>query len=208
MGKSWYKKSMPEIKIILPLIANAKATLMSEPSVKDVLIWGSVAKNYKDPTFIIRDVDIIAVTNLYSEDLISITADSKNNPFKMSDNELEDEGFDPKTIKFTKKYLSIEGLNFDKWTISIDKKLLHWGAIPDNKEDSISLKIEAENYANSMTQINREKLKKYNQSKKEEWTKHYDNFMKKIYADSPLGWFESNCNINEVLMETIKIEAD
>lgn len=40
-------------------------------------------------------------------------------------------GIDPRVYFLTKKYLSLENYNVNRWAISKDNVLMHYGAIPE-----------------------------------------------------------------------------
>ncbi len=108
MGNSWYKKSMPTIITVEANINNIAKNISDINGVKSVLVWGSFVKNAKKKNSVIRDLDIIAVSDIFSEDLLSITNDNIYSPFNLSVTELEDEGFDPKAVQFTKSFIKIK----------------------------------------------------------------------------------------------------
>ena len=146
MGNSWYKKSMPTIITVEANIDNIAKKISAINGVKSVLAWGSFVKNAQKKYSVIRDLDIIAVSNIFSEDLLSITNDNICSPFNLSVTELEDEGFAPKAVKFTKAFINIKDYNVDHWAISSDKKLLHWGAFIENKDHWEEIKEQAEKH--------------------------------------------------------------
>ena len=123
---SWYKKSMPTVKDVKPHLQEIAQLVKSIEGVNDIFVWGSLAKNMNRNSFIIKDIDIIAKNNFFSEDLLAII-DDINSPFKMaSSQELESEGFDPLAVSFTKSFIGLKKFNLDHWAISKDNKLLHW----------------------------------------------------------------------------------
>jgi len=200
MGSSWYKKSMPKISVVKENLDDMVKKIMKINGVKSVLAWGSFIKN--KPNSVIRDLDLIAVSDIFSEDLLSITDDEINSPFNLSTAQLEDEGFDPKAVKFTKSFLAIKKYNVDHWAISSDKKIFHWGACIENKDHWNEIKTKAEKYAKEATKIDRKNLHKASQRAKNKWTSRYDHWVNKYLMDIPKGWFELKCNVNEVLKET------
>ena len=63
---------MPQIKDITPSLAKITEEIKKIPEIKKIYIWGDYAI-YKDkPNARIKNVDIIASTNLFSEDLLAI----------------------------------------------------------------------------------------------------------------------------------------
>jgi hypothetical protein len=205
MGNSWYKKSMPTIVTVEANINNIAKNISEIDGVKSVLVWGSFVKNAQKKNSVIRDLDIIAVSNIFSEDLLSITDDNIYSPFNLSVPELEDEGFDPKAVQFTKAFINIKDYNVDHWAISSDKKLLHWGAFIENKDHWEEIKEQAEKHAQKETKTNRKNLHKASQLTKNRWTNNYNHWVNKHLAGMPEGWYELKCDINEILKETQKI---
>jgi len=204
MGNSWYKKSMPKIRTIKPHIKKMAIAISKIDGVKSVLAWGSYAQNHNKPNYIIGDIDIIAVSSFFSEDFISIV-DDQNSPFKIASSELEDLGFDPRTVEFTKKFIQLEKYNVDPWVISSDDKLLHWGPMPQEKEEWDEITNEARTYSDFSIGVSREELHKVSQKIKDKWKLTYDHYVNKFISDMPRGWYQSKNHISEILSETIRI---
>lgn len=205
MGHSWYKKSMPKVKDIKQNINKIASAINSINGVNSVLVWGSYAKNQNKPDFILKDVDIIAIADFYSEDLLSITEDKNNSPFNIPKEDLESLGFDPRAIKFTKQFISLEKYNIDPWTISNDDKLLHWGAIPQDKEEWDEIVMEAEKYTEFSIGIKRKELSKLSQKIKDKWKLSCDHYINKFISDMPRGWYQSLHKISEIIPDTVRI---
>ena len=204
MAKNWYKKSMPTVDQVTPFIQEIAQTIKNINGVKEVLVWGSFLKNIKVGNFVIKDIDLIAVNDFYSEDLLSIN-ETEPSTFKMSSTQLEDEGFDPASVNFTKQYISLTKYNIDHWAISKNDRLLHWGPVPRNKEDWKDIKVEAEKYASFMTGVNRRKLRKSSQTMRNKWSVLHDHYVNKNLSHMPYGWYQSSHNIEEILPETLKL---
>jgi len=199
MGNSWYKKSMPKISVVKENIDDIVKKILKINGVKDVLAWGSFVKN--KPDSVIRDLDLIAVSDIFSEDLLSITDTKIDSPFNLSTNQLENEGFDPKAVKFTKSFLAIKNYNIDHWAMSSDKRIFHWGACIENKDHWNEIKERAERYAKKETKTNRKDLYKASQRIKNKWTSRYDHWVNNYLMGIPKGWFELKCNVDKVLKE-------
>lgn len=195
---------MPTIRDVQPFLTEMAQAISKIGGVKSVLLWGSTAKNLDNPTFVLRDIDLIAVTQFYSEDLLSII-DGKNSPFKLAFSVLEDEGFDPLSVAFTKQFVSLNEYNIDHWAISSDKKLLHWGATLENKEEWDDLRREAEEYATFITKSDRRKLARASQDAKDRWSLMYDHHINKFLSKMPRGWFQSEHPLSEILGDTVKL---
>jgi len=201
LSYSWYKRALPKIKDITPHIEEIAKTIKKIEGINELLLWGSFIKYADKPNHIIKDIDLIAKTSFFSEDLITIT-DNEDSLFQKSTEILEEEGFDPKCVNFTKEFLSFKDYNIDHWAISDDKKLLHWGIISDSRDGWDELKKEAENYADSMT--GNKNLSKLKQIEKDQWSKSYDFYVNKalVKSKAPTGWYLSAENIEEILKET------
>jgi predicted nucleotidyltransferase len=206
MGNSWYKKSMPKVSMVKPHLQSIAKKISDIDGVKSIYVWGSFAKNENKPNFILKDIDIIASTDIFSEDLLSITNNEINSPFNITATQLEDDGFDPKAVKFTKAFTSVRDYNVDHWAISKDEKLLHWGPVPETKEDSEEIKAQAEQYAEKVTDKTRKQLVTASQSEKDTWSIRYDHFMNKSLSGMPQGWFVTECKVEEILKEAKKLD--
>ncbi len=195
---------MPKVKDILPHLNDIAKQVSNIKGVTSVLLWGSLAKFADNPNAIIKDIDIIATTNFCSEDFISII-DDQYSPLKLASNQLEDEGFDPKVVEFTKQFLALK--NIDHWAISGDKKLLHWGIVFDKRDSWDGIKIESEKYAASISGLEKKDLIKASQSTKRYWSLLYDSHMNKILEDNkaPNGWYLSSEDLSDILPETKKL---
>jgi hypothetical protein len=203
--KSWYRKLVPTVKDIKPFIKDIGKSIHNIKGVKSVFLWGSLAQNLENPDFVIRDVDIIAKNNFLSEDLISII-DDKNSPLKISSQkELEEDGFDYDTVNFTKQFLDIKDHNIDHWVITKNNKLLHWGAIIENKSEWDEIKEDAENYTYLTTAVKRNSLVKKSQQLQSRWFMLYNGYMNQYLNNAPKGWYYSNIKINEIHSKLIKL---
>lgn len=200
---NWYIKTMPTVKDASCIYKDICSQIKAFPGVKDVYIWGSLKDNINNPKYIIRDIDIIAKTSFNSEDLLAIDT-GKYSPLKMKPSFLEDEGFCPQAVDFTKKYTSIQ-YNVDHWAISKDKKLLHWGAIPESSEDWIEIHNQAEKQSAKDTGFKREKLYNQSEEKKKEWKKIYDEYIKDILSTKVGGWFISKDKIDNILGKSLLV---
>ncbi len=144
---SWYKQAMPTVKDVTPHFDEISTEIQHLPGVESVWIWGSVLEHASQPDYTIKDLDIITKTSFDSGDLMAID-DGKYSPLRMNPKNLEDEGFNPDAVAFTKGYLAVKKCNIDHWLISSDNKLLHWGLIPESVEDWTEAHQEAEQFAN------------------------------------------------------------
>ncbi len=204
MTRNWYKKAMPTVRQVKPFIADLAKTVKSIKGVNRVFLWGALIKNINNPKFALKNVDIIAETDFFSEDLLSIDK-NPNSPFNLKKKDLLEEGFDPLAVSFTKKYTQLKKYNINHWTISNDKKLLHWGAMTENKEDYEDMSTEAEKYASFLTGKERKILFKENQQIKDRWSTLYEYYINKKLSGMPVGWYLLNYNIKDIISETLQI---
>jgi len=172
-------------------------------NINSLYVWGSFAENYEKPNFRVRDIDIIATTDFDSGDLAAIDNDILRQKF--SEDELEDQGYNPVAIKFSNEFLSSKKQNIDHWVISSDNKLLHWGPIPSSKEESEALNEEASNHAYNRTGCCRDKIHKASEEVRENWYEEHHSYLKKIFTDMPSGWYLSDTeDIEKVLDSAIE----
>lgn len=189
---------MPTVREVSDQINQACAELKAVKGVNGVYLWGSYAQHISDPNYVIKDVDIIAATEFDSGDLFAIDA-SQYGALKLPPRDLEDFGFNPLAVAFTKRFLSLEKYNIDHWATSSDGKLLHWGIIPDNQEEWLELHTAAENRAKEITGLDRKDLCSSNDAKRKEWKIAYDKYVKKYLSNGTTGWFASKNDVTEIL---------
>ncbi len=195
---------MPKVKDIKPYISNVISSLKTIEGVKSVYLWGSYARNIDKPNFRIRDIDVLAKTNFHSGDLLAI--DNKIIKGYCSDKYLENQGYDPLCVKFSKKFLTLAKYNVDCWAISGDRKLVHWGPIYVNKKESEEVNKEAERYANRNTGTQRRKINKSSEHVRTNWYNHYCRYLDQCFEGMPTGWYKTEeIKVREVLSQTIKI---
>jgi len=134
MKNSWYSKSMPKVKEITSNLTSLAHDLYKINGIQKVYIFGSYAKNKNKPNCSIRDLDIIAQTDFNHEDLLSII-DKPILPFNLKKAQLEEEGFDPDVVQFTKDFTKITSYNIDHWASGSKGEILHWGALLENEKE-------------------------------------------------------------------------
>jgi predicted nucleotidyltransferase len=203
MGNSWYKKSMPSVSDISNSIDKIVSDISSIPMVKEIHVFGSYADNIHHPDTRIKDIDIIVSTPFYSEDLVSITKDV----FGIVEASLEEEGFDYEAVKFSQALEKIDTkFCIDKWAISCDDKLLHWGPIITSRTEADDIKKEAEEFASSTTGFNLKKLQKSSVVKQNEWMQSFKKYLHSQLEDMPSGWYCSlDADIDFILRNAIKL---
>ena len=197
----WYKQCMPTVKDASVIIANISGNIRNLPGVVGVYVHGSYAKNINQPKYLIKDIDIIAATTFDAGDLLAID-NSKYSALKIAHNELEDEGFNPDAVNFTKQYL---GFDIDHWASAKDGKLLHWGAIPDTQSDWEDLHIQAENRAEKDTGVKISNIHRVKEEKRKEWKRSYDTFIAEYLKSNATGWYPSEQNLESIIKDTKKI---
>ena len=201
---SWYEKCMPKIQDIKPYIKQTVISLKKVEGVKSLYIWGSYSKNINKPNARIKDVDVLAKTNFYSGDLLSI--DNKIVKNICSDRYLENQGYDPEAIKFSKHFLTFAKYNVDCWAISKDSKLVHWGAICVNREESEDVNKEAEKYAVTNTGTQKNKIHRITEHDRKNWYNHYCHYLNQYFEGMPTGWYKTeDIKIKDILKNAIKI---
>ena len=204
MNNSWYKKCMPKVKDIAPYLPIISKNIKKIDGVKSIYVWGSYASNINEPNFRVKDVDLLIKTNFNSGDLIAVDEDIIQ---KICTNKyLEEQGYDPLAVKFSKQFIKLTKHNIDHWTISSDKKLLHWGPIVINKSESKDIKKEAENYASKQSGYNKNKISKLSEKIRRNWYQYYCDYIGRYLSNMPSGWYQSGEeNLRNIFKNTIKI---
>lgn len=199
----WYEKYMPRVKDIKPNISGALDKFKNIDGIKTLYIWGSYARNIDIPDFRVRDIDILAKTKFNSGDLLAI--DEKIIASNYSDTYLEDQGYDPNSIKFSKEFLNLSK-HIDCWAISADRKLLHWGPVPVNLNDSHCFNKEAEDYASRNVGMNRKKINKSSEKHRKNWFNHYVKYVDNYFEGMPTGWYKTeDIKIQDITSQAIKL---
>lgn len=195
---------MPKIKDVQPNISDSLKEFKKTDGVKTLYLWGSYAKNINNPNFRVRDIDVLAKTAFNSEDLLSI---GKNIIEGNYDKDyLENQGYDPLAVKFSKKFVELSKFNIDCWAISNDRKLLHWGPIQVNEIDSVNVNKEAEKYADDLSGINRKKINKSSEYHRKNWFEHYIVYVDKCFEGMPTGWYKAeDIKIKDITNQAVKI---
>tara|TARA_Y100000310_G_scaffold326019_1_gene390347 strand:+ start:3765 stop:4382 length:618 start_codon:yes stop_codon:yes gene_type:complete len=190
MKGNWYTKCLPTIKNLSSSVNNILQEIKKADEVKNVYLWGSYAKNIKNSSFRVKDVDVLAQTSINSEDLVSI--DKLIISEKKTSEELQDEGFDPAAVAFSKKIASLDFPLLDMWVISGDNKLVHWGAIEQGRKESDEIKKEAETFAENQTGLSVKKVSLATESRRTNWYSNFHNHYSKQLSGMPSGWYISD----------------
>jgi len=199
----WYKNCMPKIKDITSSLSIIANNIKKIKEVKNVYVWGKYAENYDKPNMRIKNLDIIVSTNLYSEDLIAANEDILE--YAHDKKYLENEGFDPDTINFSKNLIELSNNNIRKWVISKDNKLLHWGPIPQNIHEFNEIEKEAEQHAIKITGKNTKKINNSSENVRKNWYNFYKNYKNNFYLNMPSGWYVLEDNVKNIIGKSLKI---
>lgn len=201
---NWYKNTMPTISDIKKIISQLCGDISNINGVNGVYIWGSYVKHQSNPSYPIKDIDIIVSTPFDTGDLLAID-NGKYSALNMHKDDLLDEGFNPAVVAFTKKYLTFEKYNVDHWALSENGKLLHWGMIADSKEEWDDINLKAEKAATVATGLSRDDLYKTSSENRKEWRDVYDKQTRMFLKCKNIGWCESEYNFSDIASETQKI---
>jgi hypothetical protein len=201
---TWYEKCMPRIKDISPYISDLASNIKKISGVEEVYIWGSYSNNKNNLNFRVKDLDILTKVDINSEDLISVDNNIINKI--CSKGYLEKEGYAPIAVNFSKKFVKLSKFNIDHWVISSDKKLLHWGPIFVDREESKDIKKEAEEYAIKKTGHSINKINKSSEKIRKNWYQIYYHYMNNYLTDMPSGWYLSEeKNTNKIIRNAERI---
>lgn len=195
---------MPTVGDAEPYIQTMAKELAAVNGVKSVYVWGSFAENIKKPKYNIKDVDLLVVCNFDSGDLLAIDK-TPFGAFETPEDELEDQGFDPLAVAFTKKYLKYSQYNIDQWALSKDRKLLHWGPLTDSVEEWKSLRKSAEDNAKSVTGLSRKQLCKASEDQRQRWRDAYDKVVQDFISGGPIGWYAAESVEEDILDKAIRL---
>jgi len=204
MSESWYKKSMPKIKDFAPLLPEIAKALKQLDGVQKVYVWGSFAEHRTKPEYRIKDLDVIIGTTLCAEDLISINDEVLKSAGSVE--ALEEEGFHPLAVKFSRDLNQLDRYRLDKWAVSKENRLLHWGPIFNTKEEADAINKDAEEYANEKTGTPRQKLHRASDKSCKNWYNSYRHFMGYYLNNMPSGWYQSeDADIPNILLSSVEI---
>lgn len=200
----WYERAMPKITDVLPYIQESADDISSIAGVNKIYVWGSFAENILNPNFNVRDIDLLVMCNFDSGDLLAIDK-TQDGPLNISKEDLEDEGFNPQAVSFTKKYLKLAKYNIDQWAISRDNQLLHWGPVTDTVREWNDIRKEAEDSASNITGISHKKLCIANESMRKKWKESYSEYIMNFIEGGLVGWYASDTSIEDVMQRSIEL---
>lgn len=200
----WYEKAIPRIRDVQPYLKEASKNISNFKQVKNVYAWGSLAENFNKKEHRIKDVDILIECNFDSGDLLAID-NSFNGALKMSSEELEDLGFNPSAVLFTKSILSHKMPSIDFWAVSKDKKLLHWGPITETIEEWKQVRKEAENKAEIITGFKNKEVLSASENDRKKWHEAYEKYLQDFSNGCPQGWYSSQNNVDKIFEKAVKL---
>lgn len=195
---------MPTVKDLSPHVTTACEEIKRLPGVTAVYLFGSYANNLDKPNYVVKDVDVIAATKFDSGDLLAID-NSRYSALRISPLDLEDEGFNPEAVTFTKRFLGYEKYNVDHWAASSDGVLLHWGVIADSRDEWQELHEKAEKKAETLTGLKRAELRTKDLEARKDWKRAYDQYISKFLETSTTGWYPSDHSVDDIISKAQKI---
>jgi len=195
---------MPQIGQITPHLGEIATSIKKIKGVKSIYIWGSYAKNITHENYRVADLDIIIKTSFNSGDLLSINESILKANHSL--NYLEEQGYDPDVVKFSKDLFNVKKFNIDHWAISSDNALLHWGPVSTCKKESEEINLDAEIFAEKKTGISRFKMNRSSEKIRKNWYSSYVDFKKQYFEKMPFGWYKSSeKDIKSILNQSIKL---
>jgi predicted nucleotidyltransferase len=200
----WYDRAIPKIKDVEPYLKEAAKNLSANPQIKNIYVWGSVAEKFSDKEHRIKDIDILIECNFNSGDLLAIDNNNEG-ALKIARNELEDLGFNPEAVDFTKTILRHKIPSIDFWAISNDKKLLHWGPITETVEEWKQVRKEAEEKAEALTGIKKKEIIRASETDRKKWHAHYEKYIHDYSNGCPQGWYSSQNNVDKIFEKAIRL---
>jgi len=201
----WYERAQPTTCKLLPSVKQSISSISAMQGVEKVGLWGSFADNIKKANAPVREVDLLVFCNFNSGDLLAIDK-GPSGPFRIRPEELEDEGFNPLAVSFTKKLIcSSKEIPIEYWAMSTDSKLLHWGPVADTVEEWKDIRKEADEKAEKYTGVSKNHLYKASPSKISSWFETYERSIKSAAAIGPMGWYPSSSDYEEIVDNMIII---
>jgi hypothetical protein len=200
----WYEKAIPKIRDILPSITEACKKISNSSQVKNIYAWGSFAEKFNDMDYRIKDIDILIECDFDSGDLLAIDNSSEGS-LKMASTDLEDLGFNPDAVKFTKSLLIHKVPSIDFWAISNDNKLLHWGPITETLEEWKQIKKEAEKKAESTTGLSKQEIVRLSEEDRKKWHESYESYIHEYSSGCPQGWYASQNSVDKIFDNVVKL---
>jgi predicted nucleotidyltransferase len=199
---SWYKRYLPTVSDAKQSLSRLVDSIRGIDGAKDIYVFGSFVDNFDKPNHRIKDIDVIIKTPFHSEDLVAIN----HKALSYSASILEDEGYDPDSVKFSKDLKTIDNtIPIDVWVFSSDKKMLHWGPMISTRQEADELNKEAEEHAAKETGFNLKKIQAVSHIKRKNWYSVYRRYIQAQLGDMPSGWYVSEEDVFSILEKAIKI---
>lgn len=200
----WYDRAIPKINDIMPYLKEAANSISTNSKVKNVYAWGFIAENFKNKESRVKDIDILIECDFESGDLLAID-NSLNGSLKIATSELEELGFNPEAVSFTKAILKLKAPSIDFWAISKDKKLLHWGPITETIEEWKQVRKEAEVKTEESTGLRKKEALFASESVRKKWHESYEKHIQEYSNGCPQGWYASQNNVDKLFDKSIKL---
>lgn len=200
----WYDKAIPKIKDVLPVVNSSAKKLSQIKYIKNIYAWGSFATKISEKESRIKDVDIILECNFDSGDLLAID-NTKDGALNLPKTHLEELGFNPDAIDFTRKILDVRTPSMEIWAISKDKKILHWGPISETIEEWKQIKKEAEKMAESITKFSMSEIMRLSEVEQKKWHDVYEQHLNQYTNGCPQGWYAAQNNVDKIINNLVKI---
>lgn len=201
----WYEQAIPKIKDAMPSIKDMCKQIKTCKFAECVYAWNSFATHFDKQDERLKQFDIIVQTKLNSGDLLAI--DTKDTQIlKMSSEKLEDMGYNPQAVTFTKNLLELKAPFVDFYALSKDKKILHLGPITETLEEYKSIQKEAELKSVEITGFTTSSFDNLNSSQRKKWQQIYDEYIHSYTQGCPQGWYAVHNNIDKVMINTKLID--
>ncbi len=201
---NWYTNLMPKVEEVMPFINEMAQNITKLNKISSVYAWGSLKENFNNKDYRIKDIDIIIKCSFDSGDLLAID-NSPNGALKIKSQYLEDYGYNPLAVKFTKFLIQNKLSNVDFWAISKDKKILKLGYTTESIEDLKNIRKESESKTEEILKVYRKDLLNATEEQRKKWYETYENFINQYSKDCPYGWYSSNSEVKKILENSIKI---
>jgi len=202
---TWYSRSFPTVKNAHSIVRDIGKRVRDIQCAKEIYVWGSYADHHNDPGYRLKDIDLIVVADIHSEDLVAVTEDILSTKLDV----LEDMGYDVDAVRFSKKFASIDEPILDRWAVSSDRRLLHWGPMISDREDSEAICNEARKYAKEETGVRQDRVGEASQSVRNNWYAAYKHHYMQHLQNMPSGWYVSDAqDVEDIISYAIKVDTD
>jgi hypothetical protein len=200
----WYDQSIPKIQDVLPHINKIGTEIKKCQSVKSIYAYNNFAMNFDKPDERLKQFDILVKTDFESGDLLAIDS-TDNEVFSLSVQSLSEMGYNTAAVKFTKLIANIKPSYIDFYALSNDKKILHFGAIPESLEEHEIMQKEAENKTRSDTGFDSNSFINLTNSQRKKWQEIYEKYLHDFAKGCPQGWYALQNKPNNKLLNIREI---